>query len=515
MNKPPTKPEYALIFALTLFAGLLVAASIDQPGYTDAYYYYNAAERTVTGAGLTDPYVALTYIGAPGALPTPSHLYWMPLTSLAAVPGMWLGGANFDAAQAGFVILWALLAVVAFGCGAWLGETRRHAWMAGLLTIFSGFFAPFWTTTDSFGPFGAAGALALVGMGRGRTKKDRRWFAFAGAMAGLAHLARADGLLFAPVLVSVALWPDEENQSRLGAAVAGLLAYLLVMAPWFGRNLSLGAPLLPAGGTATLWLRGYNEITHYPPDALTLQHFLEWGTGNIANSRLEAAAVNLQHFVAEQGLVIFAPFILVGLWRRRNDPQLSGVWLYALGLHLAMTFAFAYPGMRGGLFHSSAALLPFWFALGVLGLDDTIEWIAKHRRTWKAPQAKFIFNVGFLLMAAALTLSLLGARLPTWNEAGQHYTVLGDRLPDDAVVMVNDPAALYYHTGLAGVVVPNGDIEMVRMVAERYRVTHLVLDVNRPDPLTELFLGQEQAGFLEEIALLHGDDMRVFEVNLP
>ena len=84
------------------------------------------------------------------------------------------------------------------------------------------------------------------------------------------------------------------------------------------------------------------------------------------------------------GWVIVTPLMLVGWWRRRRDRFLLPFGLYALGLHLAMTFVFPFPGYRGGLLHSAAALIPFWAALGVAGLDDIVEWVARRRRRWNA-----------------------------------------------------------------------------------------------------------------------------------
>jgi hypothetical protein len=105
------------------------------PGYTDAYYYFNAGQRLATGQGLTDPYVALTYLGAPESLPAPSHTYWMPLASLLAA----LGGGLFWKAQIPFGLLWLGLALLAFWLGARLGGSRgtpgRRAywpWPAGI-----------------------------------------------------------------------------------------------------------------------------------------------------------------------------------------------------------------------------------------------------------------------------------------------------------------------------------------------------------------------------------------------
>ena len=68
----------ALVGAFVITRGLIAA-----PGYTDVYYHLNAANRLASGQGLTDPYV-WTYIGALDHLPMPSHLYWMPLTSVIA-----------------------------------------------------------------------------------------------------------------------------------------------------------------------------------------------------------------------------------------------------------------------------------------------------------------------------------------------------------------------------------------------------------------------------------------------
>src|SRR5258706_7455712 len=140
---PNLQRRDALIFGvLALVVGVAMAALLRHPGYTDAYYYYNAGQRLVQGKGLTDA-ALWTYIGAPAGLPTPSHLYWMPLTSLTAAAGMIIGGTTFDAAQFPFVLLYAGLGLIGFTLGALIGKTRRIAWIAGLLTLFSGYFMPY------------------------------------------------------------------------------------------------------------------------------------------------------------------------------------------------------------------------------------------------------------------------------------------------------------------------------------------------------------------------------------
>jgi 4-amino-4-deoxy-L-arabinose transferase-like glycosyltransferase len=479
---------------MALALGTLMAATIRHPGYTDAYYYFNAGQRLVTGQGLTDAAI-WTYLGDPPALPAPAHLYWMPLPSLIAALGMALGGPSFDAAQIPFVVLYGGIVVTGFIVGALLGG-RRTAWLAGLLTLFSGFYMPYWTTTATFGPFGLAGSLCLLALGLARRSGHRAWYAVAGGLAGLAHLARADGLLLVGVVALVALRPTPDRSHALQRLALGLLAYLVVMAPWFARNLSATGTILPAGGLDTAWMREYDEIAAYPPGA-TLDSFLAWGAHSILASRGEALTLNVQRFIAEQGMVILAPLMLIGLWRRRHDALLAGFWPYGLALHLLMTIIFAFPGPRGGLFHSAAALLPFWAALGALGLDDVIDWLAQRRR-WRALEARRFFGAALILWAAALSAWVFTGKAAAWDQAGASFRNLP--LPQGAVVAINDPPALYYFTGLWSVPLPDAAPEALLDLAARYGVNYIVVDANRTRPMDDLWEGRNVPAYLEPVA---------------
>ncbi len=504
------------VIALTVAAGM--AMGMSGPAYTDAFYYFNAGQRLANGQGLTDPYVALTYIGAPEAIPAPSHTYWMPLVSLVVA----LAGGSFRGAQIIFVGLWLLLVLLAFWLGLLLGKGRRHAWAAGLLTVFCGYYAAYMVTTDAFALFGITGALALLTTGWGRLKSDWRWYMLAGLFSALAHLARADGILFLGVLVIAACFPSrwlslEENRvqfntvrSSASSIAAGLLSYAVMMFPWFIRNIDVIGTPLPVGGASTIWLRGYNELVSYPP-AMSSANFLEWGAGNILNSRWIALTNNLGTFVAVEGLIVLAPLIVLGVVKRWRNPLLLPVWLYAVLLHIAMTFIFAFPGYRGGLFHSSVALLPWWMVLGILGLDDAVEWAAKRRHTWRPFQAKGIFTAAVMVLAAALTLSVSVSR---WGNPAQGalVAVANELLPDAAIVMSNDPAALYYHTGLGGIVVPEGGLDAVQVLVDQYHVTHVLLDENYTQPLQPLYEGAVRPDFLRLVEQDIAPAVRVFEV---
>lgn len=508
---------YAGVFALALTAGLLLAALVRQPGYMDAYYYYNAAERLVSGNGLTDPYL-WHYLNAPDRLPAPSHTYWMPLQSLLEAGAMALGGVTFRAAQAPAVLAYAGLVTLAFWLGERLGGTRRAAWISALLVLLSGFFTPFWATTGTFAVFGLAGSASLVALGLGRERQSARWFSGAGALAGAAHLARADGLLLLGVALTLALWPDARSSRRasLIRALAALAGYALIMAPWFARNLSVIGSPLPIGGTATIWLRGYNELVSYPPVA-SAQAFFDSGFGKIVASRWEALQANAGTFVAVETWVVLGPFALFGLWRLRREPLAQGAALYALGLHLIMTFIFAYPGYRGGLFHSSAALLPAWAASGIVGLDSVIAW-ASLRRGWRIRQAQTVFGAALVILAATLSLYALAARVPAMNANATIYQTIAADLPPGARLVINDPPALYYHTGLSGVVLPDSAPEHTLDLAERYNLDFLVLDRDRTAPFDALYRGETSYPFLRLERVYAGetpqagDDVQVYAI---
>ncbi len=503
---------YLILGGLALLWGAILAVVIRQPGYTDAYYYFNAGQRLAQGDGLTDATLWI-YINAPDSLPGPSHVYWMPLESLVAAASMALFGATFGAAQLPSVLCFAGLVLVAAWVGAHLGV---NPWVAGLLVLFSGFFTPFWATTDTFALYGLVGSLALLTMGRGRATGDSRWYALSGALGALAHLTRADGVLLVLVMLLVIVWPGEARRPVGRYAAAGILAYLLVMLPWMARNLNaIGTPL-PAGGISAVWLRGYEDIANYPP-GVSASEFWAWGLDNILRSRWTALTSNIGTFIAVETWIVLGPFVLAGLWSRRRDPLLLGVILYAAGMHLAMTFVFAYPGYRGGLFHSSAALLPFWAAAGLIGLRDGIAWMSKRRR-WRKQQAQMVFSGALVALAVVLSVGVAASKLSGWNDNGDFYRALAHDLPDGAVVMVNDPPALYYHTGLSGVVVPNADPSVVPEIAARYGVTYLVLDPNRTRPFAALFAGEESYSFLRLIAQYGtetedpSDDRRVYAI---
>lgn len=488
---------YVMVSLIAAF--VIVFYFSQQPGYTDSFYHYNAAVRLVEGDGFVDDYL-WTYIGTSESLPAPSHLYWMPGTTMIAAMGMVIFGANYAAAKVGLALcLWGA-SLLAYWLGWRLGGSSRHAWQAGIIVLFGGFFMRFWGQTDTFAPYAFFGGmtLAFIGLGISSEKNNIRWWVFAGIFAAFSHLIRSDGLIMLLVGWSVLFFPLDiwawfrkraqhatPLRNRFLWFVIFTVAYLAAMSPWLIRNLNTIDTVLPVGGTQGAWYTSYNDLFSYPPDASAATLFAD-GSSLFVETRLwglfsgQGAIIN---FIAIEGIIVLAPFILIALWMRRRDVFLRPIWVFALGIHLAFALVFPFPGVRGGLFHAAVALMPFWAILGLLGIDDSIDWVVKFRRKWNPSTAKPLFSSFVVLIIIFLSLQIsLPARFTTRDP--HFYRILAEVIPEDARVMINDPTQFYYYTGIGGVVVPNEAPQIALEIAERYDIDYLLLENGGiPEPM--------------------------------
>ena len=541
MGAAVIRRDVSCLFVLALVVRLATAALIGRPGYMDTAYYAAGAVQIARSGGLAEPFI-WNYLDDPLGLPHPGFLYWMPLPSLLAAPLAALFPGSFFALQIPFVFLAALLPLVAYGLAWEATGRRRTAWLAGLLTLFSGFFFPYWTLPETFAPFALFGSLALWlavwesrgaeeqgsgGAGERRSGRVRlaSWLLplVPGVLAGLAHLTRADGILLLPLVALAPLilpQPPRTTHSafrnrmypiRRITAFLVILGYLLTMSPWFLRNLLAAGSLLSPAGAKTLWLRTYDDLFCYRCD-LSLRSYLAWGWPEILRSKLWAAGVNLERFLAEDGLVFLLPFILIGLYRLRRHPPFSLSLMYLFLIYLLHSLVFTFPGPRGGFFHASAPVLPFLFAAGAEGVEGAVGWVGRRRR-WNLRQAQAVFGVAAAVLALLLSIYATAQKLPSWQHADAIYQQVGRWLAQEGTagesVMVANPPAFWYHTQCPAVAVPNGDVEVLLAVADRYGVRYVLLDRNRPAALAGLYAQEQLHPRLQPVAVWQDGQERV------
>ena len=492
-----------LLLPLGMLVAIAGALPIHHPGYMDAEYYFATAGELSSGSGLSEPFL-WNYLDDPAGLPHPSHRYWMPLTTFLAAAGTLVFGDGFRAAQAVFVFMAGALPYVTARIALHLNRRQGDAWLAGLLACAPGFYLPFLLTSDTFTPFAILGAGVLWGAAQVGHRPTLVGWLVLGILAGLGHLTRADGiLLLAPILLVLFRF----GHSRWLALAAVLMGYTAIMAPWFVRNLQSSGVLLSPGVGRGLWLLRYDELFSYPADILTSQRWLESGLGAILDARLRAAWSNLQSLVAVNGLVFLFPLMLMGIWRMRREILVQCSMAYLVVLVLAMTVVFPFAGMRGGLFHSSVALMPVLWSLTPTGLEAVVQW-GSRRRGWDARQAKAVFGSAAVLLAVAMTAAITSGKLSTgeqglseWSMGAATYEAVGGGLAaldrSDPIVAVNNPPGFTLATGLRAVVIPDGPPETLQAVVRRYGVSWVVLEQDHPVGLEALYTRPEQAAWLE------------------
>lgn len=501
------------IFAASVLVKALGALLISQPGYMDAYYYYHVAANLAAGRGFVED-VLWNYLDNPAGLPHPSNLYWLPLTSALIAPALVVFGASFRSAQVSVILLSSFLPVISYFTALRFGLSRFRAIAVASLTIFSGVYFIYWAVPDVLACFGVAGALALYCTARGM-EAGRRWFLAAAACAGLAHLARPDGVLLLGVLLVMVLaslwWPAARETGTgsgargslatggvllrgLGWAASVVLVYLLVLAPWLYRNWQAIGAVWPSS-LEVLFQREYNDIFRYGR-TLDLAYYLDWGWQNILGSKIHAAGENLLVF-AEPFTFYLLPFGLIGFWQLRRDRRAWPYLLYCVTLYLAMTLLFTFAGPRGSYLHSMAALLPFFFVASVNGIATAVHWVAGRLRHWVEPRAQRNFLLIAVGIAAVMSGVLSVRSALTWDDRYHAYEELAAwfaaNAPSHTRVMVVDPPGWFYSSGKSAIVVASEDLDTNLVVCRRYGASYLLLEAAHPLALHDLYLGKQDS----------------------
>jgi len=541
--------NYAFIFLINLAVLTGVASFQSAPGYMDADYYTVGAIQLASGRGFTEP-ILWNYLDSPDGIPHPSHAYWMPLASMIGALGIKLtGNSSFEAVRLPFILLASLVAPLTAWFTYSISKQKRPSLLAGWLAIFSGFYLPRMTTVDTFPIVMILGVLFLQALymsqqPAGRGGLNLFYALFAGSLAGLIHLARADGLVWLAAAILAAVWfafrirgtgmgssredtlPAESQARRLVRGVWMIAAvaagYLLFMGPWMVRNEQVFGSLLSPGGQASFWLTNYNDLFSLHPEKLTLQYWVQSGLGSILQARWDALVWNLQTILVIQGGILLVPLTILGVWRHIKDLR-AAVGLMVWGMiGVLMTLVFPFAGSRGGLFHSAAALQPLFWAMAALGLGTFVDW-GRRKRSWQPGTAYPVFAVGLvvlmlLISGAASQRVLLGSNLsqPVWNQPTQSAERIGQALlglgaTQADIILTNNPPGFYYAVGIPAVVIPDGKIEVLEEAAERYEATYLVLEENHPAGLDALYENPVSQGSL--IYLQTVGDAHIFEIE--
>jgi len=478
---------YILLFVLGLAVALGTALLQDSPGYLDSDYYFVGGLQLVAGKGFTEPFL-WNYLDNPAGLPHPSHTYWLPLSSLLAALSMFVSGQHtYEGARLIFILLAAFIPPLTARLALDVtNNNRTMALTSGLLAVFSVYYLPFLPVTDNYAPFIILGGLIFLLM-----KRERPWALFViGLLAGLMNLARSDGLLWLGLVGLLSLWRAFEAEQSLTKKLQSfvfsgtlvVIGYLLVMGPWYARNIAVfGSPMAP-GGSRILWLTNYNEIFSFPADQVNKATWLDAGWGAALKVRLWALKMNLLNTFAAQGSILLFPFILIGFWQMRNDIRAKFAATGWLILFVTMTIGFPFIGARGGLFHAGAAFQTFWWALAPLGLQQVVQ-VLRKRKIFTAKHAGTVFQGMLVVICAMLSGIIIQLRIlqPGWHPEAQMYEATERMLVEqgaasDEIAIVRNPALYYIVSGRSTIVMPPGGPDTILALAAKYHASYFILE---------------------------------------
>ena len=507
---------YLAVSSFALLVIILLAGFQTAPGYMDAEYYYSMGLRIANGEGLSEPFI-WNYLTSVDSIPHPGFAYWMPIPAFVSAAGIWISGLDsFTGAKILHMLIAACIPAVSMKVAWDLTEKVSAAVLTGCLAVFPAFYSVFLSTTDSFATTMLLGGIFFL-LAR---RADNPWkYGGLGGIAGLMHLTRADGFLWLLAGVYCSLLAKQKKSIMTIGVIAG---YLVVMLPWFGRNLAAFGELMPPGTSKAFWLREYNDLFSFNPGSLNYKNWLSQGWPAILKNYQEAAIANLKTILLVQGQVILTPLMAIGVWKYRRDRTIQAVCLVWISIFLLMSIVFPFAGIRGGYTHSGASFQPLFWALAGSGFSAVISW-GVNQRSWTEEKANLVFGSAFVLMIAISSLFIFRSRVigedfdnPLWQSSYQDAMDISASLttlsvnPDD-LIMINNPPGFYAASGRSAIVIPNGGLVELFAAGEAYQAKYLVLESNHPQGLSEIYAYPDQVTGLKLVGRVN--DALIFKLH--
>ena len=188
-------------------------------------------------------------------LPIPSNAHWLPLASFIQAPFIVLFGPNAFASALPLVLIGATAAPLTWAIARDAGATPLVQVAAGVLAAIPAAGTVFMAQPENFAIFQPLVAATLWLAARG-LRGDVRSYVLAGLLVGIASLARNDAFLLGAAVGLVFVidrWRAWRQQRPahlpLVAAVGCFALYLLVVGPWFARQLLEFGSISPTSST--------------------------------------------------------------------------------------------------------------------------------------------------------------------------------------------------------------------------------------------------------------------------
>ena len=499
--RTPWRTPIAL-FLLALLVRLALIRIYPDAAYPDSYYYVDVARAIAAGHGLNVDFIWIfaevgNRIPAVPTLPVPSNAHWLPLASFVQVPFIGMLGPTALASALPMALIGSLAAPLTWAIARDAKADPIVAVTAGVISAVPAAATIFMAQPENFAILHPLVAAAIWCTARG-LKGSGRAFAFAGLLAGLASLGRNDGVFLGAAIGLVWLldrirwlrgrrgsgsWVHVEDRRPISfaAAVGCLALFLMVMGPWWARQLAVFGSVSPTSSSgAALWIRSiseWNSIIAHP----SLQQFLAQGWGPIIASRLAGLSSAIGNYVVVIGSIVLVPFLLIGAIGRARSRDFAPWFVYTFVVFLAATLLYPLHVPGGAFIHSAIGLAPHAAVLSMEGVLIVVGWVAGRRRSWDERGAGGFFAWGMVVLVIATAVVFGRSVEASWDATRQPRIAVAaelDRLavPRSDRLLSIDAAGFKYWTGRPGVVTPDDPIETIEAVARAYDTRWLIVE---------------------------------------
>ena len=508
-----TVHKLLLICLGALMLRLLLIGSIQHPGISDPNHYYNLGRELANGNGFQIDYV-WHYYNPPEAVVHPTD-WWLPLTGVITAAGMVIGGVNVQAAIMPFVLLGAIIPVLAYVAARQFGCSEGASLFAAAV---SGVLPEFYLNslrTNTLIPNVVLVSAALVLFMRWWQGGDRRALLVIGVTIGLGYLTRSEDILLIPAfgasLVVYGLFKRHSLRRDHWSYMLGALALVgLVVLPWLLRNVDVwGWVSFPDQQRIFFWT-DFRDLYAYDRP-LTFDTMLEaQGWGGIIGKRVFEMLASVKIMIIDLDLLAVPVIggVLLLVWRRDWDRWLT---LAPTIFLLAGIFVF-YTGLapffsQGGSFKKAyLSLIPLLIPIGAYALEQAIT---DHRLRTGA----MILIVALLAFNAVEVMREDIRFTNNFLDNMEKVVIELDTLPDttgegEIVVMTQDQFVMSF-LGVKAVQIPFESREKILEVAQRYDVDYLLMPPARP-VLDPLFNGADSDSRFVPVREIAGTNMVLY-----
>lgn len=494
------KRTLLLLFLISFILRFYLGLWQNYPGTSDFPAYLIISRNLFHGKGFTEGYIG-AFLYDFSQVQHPSNQMWAPLPSIIqCLFFLFSGDDSFRMAQLPSILIGSLLPSLLFLFLRRWNFQKEIALLSSVFIVFSPFFLSRSIQVDSRIYAAFLGMVALAFIYETAQKPSLGKSFWLGFFCGLAYLTRTDHMMLWLVLL-ISLWFFKTSwKDFLKIVVMSGIGFLVVVFPWWLRNLSVFGAFIHPGNQKLFFCKMLDNrnfyFYHYP---FNWDAILADGWGTLLYHRFIVKP--WRHLVTMANILgwLSSLYFFCGIYCLRKNSRWKPL-MPAVIAWFILTAGYSVLTTCSLNVNSLGMQLVFFFVIVAEGMHGIISKVIPVQQKIRYIVAVFLLFLASLMPLAQEMGRLVLGRGQQWqNNLGKVVTGignwLGENVPQHTVIMTNRPWELHYSTGYLSVQVPYDDgiapslpregqgmiknsptrMDTVLEVAHRYKAQYLIL----------------------------------------